>query len=553
MRKKSLATFLMAPAMVASLLAGCVDNNNAGESGGAAEPETAKPAGSHADAGKTEGGFADYSKGFPERVTLEIPVYERAFEGWNVQDNYYTRWIQQNFGDKYNVDVKFVPIARSNEVQDFEQLLASHKAPDIIFHYDMPQALAYNSEDVLQELNHDEIAFYAPTYWNNMKETIQTYGQVDGKNKFFFAKRPDADNFTTLIRKDWVEKVGMKVEDLTSLEKMNEMLVKWKEAGIGVLGGNLTRNNYIYSYGFRDWPIDPKWRALYSDLGVADFTTDATKLWLKNLNYQYNNGLIDKEFYLRDDDAKTKAEFVAGKTGTYGTYLTANTDVIAATLANNPEAEFAVLPPGAGSPEGKKPQQRAYWPFGFIMGINYESTDLERAAVWTYLEWMSQPENLFFLQNGVEGQNYTLDANGIAVKTPDFNGESKQAPNSNKDYWALVTEIAEYPDPAVTRKAFFKNWAPAGYEYLVEDLLKYRDETAEYRTPDALFSVTLEKVSEYKADLNSLFQELYVKIAIAPEAEFDALYEEAKKTYLESGYQDILDEKQAAIDAGQFK
>ncbi|GJM68657.1 hypothetical protein HMSSN036_08730 [Paenibacillus macerans] len=52
-----------------------------------------------------------------------------------------------------------------------------------------------------------------------------------------------------------------------------------------------------------------------------------------------------------------------------------------------------------------------------IMGINYESTDMERAAVWMYLEWMSQPENLFFLQNGVEGQNYTLDADGIAVKT----------------------------------------------------------------------------------------------------------------------------------------
>ena len=110
----------------------------------------------------------------------------------------------------------------------------------------------------------------------------------------------------------------MKVEDLTSLEKYNEMLMKWKEAGLGVAGGNLTRNILYYSYAFRDWPIDPKYRALYSDLGVADLTTADTERWLKNLNYQYNNGLIDKEFYLRDDDSKIKAEFVAGKTGTYG-------------------------------------------------------------------------------------------------------------------------------------------------------------------------------------------------------------------------------------------
>ena len=94
-------------------------------------------------------------------------------------------------------------------------------------------------------------------------------------------------------------------------------------------------------------------------------------------------------------------------------YLASNTDLFAATLKNNPKAQFAVIPPEAGVPEGRKPQGRAYWPFGFIMGINHESTEQERVAVWLYLEWMSQPKNLFFLQNGVEGQNYTLDADGL--------------------------------------------------------------------------------------------------------------------------------------------
>lgn len=83
--------------------------------------------------------------------------------------------------------------------------------------------------------------------------------------------------------------------------------------------------------------------------------------------------------------------------------------------------------------------------------------------------------------------------------------------------------------------------------------MKYYDEVAEFRTPDALFNVVLEKVNEYKADLNTLFQELYVKVVLSPEAEFDATYEAAKKTYLEAGYQEVLDEKQAAIDAGKFR
>ncbi len=550
MSKKRIVSLLMAIFMVISILSACSNDKNSNASSSPNEPS---PSASNTASESANSSNGDYSKGFPEKVNLEIPVYDRAFEGWNVTDNYYTRWVQKEFGDKYNINVKFVAIGRSTEVQDYQQLLASHKAPDIIFHYDMPQALAYYGEDVMQPLDWDEIAHYAPTYWKNMGEIIKQYGVVDGKNMFFYAARANTDNWVELIRKDWVEKVGMKVEDLTSLEKYNEMLMKWKEAGIGVGTEDLKRNNYTFNYAFRDWPIDVKDHTLYSDLGVADLTTPATERYLRNLNYQYNNGLIDKEFYLRDDEAKRKAEFVAGKTGSFGLYLSSNTDVMAATLKNNPEAQFAVLPPTARVPEGKKPQSRAYYPFGLIMGINYETTEQERAAVWMYLEWLSQPDNLFFFQNGVEGQNYTLDADGIAVKVADFSGESKLSNNNNKDYWALVVEIAQYPDPAVTRKAYLRNWAPPGYEYMAEEVLANYEKTNEYRTPDPLFSVVLEKVGEYKADLNSLYQELYVKIAIAPIDQFDATYEAAKKTYLDAGYQEILDEKKAAIDAGKFR
>ncbi|MBD2846336.1 ABC transporter substrate-binding protein [Paenibacillus sp. IB182496] len=552
MRKIRIAMLTMALVLVLSVLAACTDGNNGTDSNGNNTPPAGEGASDNGGNADADGEYADYSGGFPERVTLEIPVYERAFEGWNVTDNYYTRWMQQEFGDPNNIEVKFTPITRSSEVTDYEQLLASRRAPDIIFHYDMPQALAYYGEDVMQELDYGEIEHYAPTYWANMRATIEQYGSVNGERVFFFAARPAADNFTTLIRKDWVEQVGMKVEDLTSLETYNDMLAKWKEARLGVGGASLLQNNYTYSYPFREWPIDEQERALYSDLSVADLTWAASERYLRNLNTQYNNGWIDREFYLRNDDNKIKAEFVAGKTGTYGLYLTSNADVFAATLANNPDAEFAILPPRALIPEGYEPQGRAYWPFGLIMGINYESTPEERAAVWMYLEWMSQPDNLFFLQNGVEGQNYTLDADGIAVKEADYAGESKLSNNNNKDYWALVTEMAEYESAEVTRKAYLRNWAPPGYEGLAEVMLQYYDEVAEYRTPDALYSVVLETVGEYKADLNALFQELYVKLALAPEGEFDALYEDAKQTYLDAGYQEILDEKQQAIEAGQY-
>ena len=78
-------------------------------------------------------------------------------------------------------------------------------------------------------------------------------------------------------------------------------------------------------------------------------------------------------------------------------------------------------------------------------------------------------------------------------------------------------------------------------------MIQYRNETKPYQTPDPLFTVVLEKVTEYKADLNNLFQELYLDIILAPADQFDAKYEAAKQKFLDAGYQEILDEKQKRL------
>ncbi len=544
MLRKRFIPVLLAGAVSAGLLAGCNDNDKGNEAsptaGGSASPSASTS-------------LLDSSNKFPQAVTIDIPVYDRAYEGWNVTDNYYTRWIQKEMLEKHNVKVNFVQIARFNEVRDFEQLLSARKAPDLIFHYEMAQMLTYHGEEVLQPVNSEEIAKYAPTYWKKIGDTIEKYGSVNDKKMFLFAKRPDIGNFVSIVRKDWVEKVGMKVEDLTSLDKYHEMLMKWKQAGLGVAGAGLTRNIYNYSYAFRDWPVNPKDHALFSDMAVADFTSAATERWLKNMNYEYTNGLIDKEFYLRDDENKNKAEFVAGRTGTFGLYLTSNADVFAATKKNNPGATFAVLPPGWGVPAGKEAPARADWPFGLIMGINHTSTEQERVAVWLYLEWLSQPKNLFYLQNGVEGQNYKLDADGLPVKVADYKGESMLSQNNNKDYWSLVTEAVEFGSDELTAKVNRRNWTVPGQEHLTDDLFKYMKVGLEYRVTDPLFSVVLKKVNEHKADLNALFQELYLKIVMSPPEQFDKLYADAKKKFLEAGYQEILDEKLKAFEAGKVR
>lgn len=546
---KKAAALLMAAAMSTTLLAGC------GGSGDSTATSTSTGTDSSATSEtstESTGSYTDYSAGFPERVTIQIPVYDRGFENWDVTNNYYTNWIQQEFGEKYNVDVEFVAISRTNEVTDYMQMIAAGTAPDIIMHYDMPQAVAYYDQGALQTIDYDEVAFYAPTYWEKMKDTIETYGTVNDDKAFIFAERdPIYYNYVTLIRKDWCDQVGMAVP--TTWEELNAVADAWKAAGLGTINHELITKSFTYFYPWieADSAANQEELALYLDLNVAPFTWSATENYLRAMNEQYNNGELDPNFYLTTDDTMEKSKFVSGECGTYSFYISNGTDAISSLLANFPDAEVAVLnstPPIVA--DGYTPYYYEYPSYGMIMGINADSTDEERAAVYMYLEWLSQPENLTFMQYGVEGETYTVNENGINALVTDYTGESALSQNQNKDYWCLVVESISYGDEAKDLESNKLTLAPAGYEDLIQqsyDMCKANESNG---LISPIFTSVVESSSDYTADLTSLWQEAYVAcITCAPE-EFDSLYAEYSQEYLDAGYQEILDEKQALIDAG---
>jgi hypothetical protein len=96
-------------------------------------------------------------------------------------------------------------------------------------------------------------------------------------------------------------------------------------------------------------------------------------------------------------------------------------------------------------------------------------------------------------------------------------------------------------------------WAPPGYESLVDTLIANYRAGAQYRTPDPLWTVPIRAMDEYRADLNQLFQELYVRCITVPTAQFEATYTAACQTYLQAGYQAILTEKQRVIAANNYR
>ncbi len=544
---KKAAAVSLAAVMSASVLAACGGSSS---SSVAASSGSTDSTGGESSSESTAAEFTDYSAGFPERVTIEIPVYDRGFEGWNVTDNYYTQWIQQEFGEKYNVDVKYVAISRSNEVQDYMQLIAAGTAPDIIYHYDMPQAVAYYNEGAIQPVNYDEIAFYAPDYWANMQETIETYGKLDGENAFIFAARnPFQYTYVNVIRQDWLDQVGMEVP--TTLEEMTEVAKAWKEAGLGTIGLNLWQNSFTFAYPFIGETADQNDVSLYLDLNVASMTWDVTKACLQAYNTLYNEGLVDPEFYLNTDDAAWKAKFVSGEVGTYAFYISKNTDVFSSLKANDPNAEVAFVS-GYNVPADSHNYYYEYPAYGMVMGVNTNTSDEERAALYMFLNWMSQPENLTFLQNGVEGENYNLNEDGLPVPVADFAGESKLSNNNNKDYWCLVQETVDYGDEELNLKANIMNLAPEGYENLIQAAYDSAKANLDYGIVSTIYTKAVESSAEYSADLKALWVEGYVKCVTCKPEEFDATYEEYCQEYLDAGYQEILDEKQSLMDEGAY-
>lgn len=545
---KKAAAFALAAAMTTSLLAGCGGK----DSGSSSTASTGGTDSSATTETGTEGSYTDYSAGFPERVTLQIPVYDRGFENWDVTNNYYTKWIQQEFGEKYNVDVEFVAISRTNEVTDYMQMIAAGTAPDIIMHYDMPQAVAYYDQGALQEIDYDEVAFYAPTYWEKMKDAIQEFGSVNDETVFIFGNRdPIYYNWVTLIRKDWCDQVGMEVP--TTWDELNAVADAWQEAGLGTINHELITKSFTYFYPWieADSAANQEELALYLDLNVAPFTWSATENYLRAMNEQYNNGELDPNFYLTTDDAMEKSKFVSGECGTYSFYISNGTDVISSLQANFPDAEVAIL---NSTPslvdDGYSPYYYDYPNYGLIMGINADSTDEERAAVYMYLEWMSQPENLTYLQFGVEGETYNVNEDGVNVLVSGYTGEAALSQNQNVDYWCLVDASVTYGDEEKDLASNKLSLAPAGYEDLIQQSYDMCKANEQYGLVSPIFTSVVSSSSDYAADLTSLWQEAYVACITCKPEEFDSLYAEYSQEYLDAGYQEILDEKQSLIDAG---
>ena len=486
-------------------------------------------------------------KRYDEQVEIKIPVYDRGVQGQApVDNNYWTQYVQREFGDKYNIKVTYVPITRKDDVTVFNNLLAANEEPDIIFSYDYPIAMNFQSRGVYQPIDEEVLKLYAPTFYENTKD-LSEYAMVDGQRYFLTATRPKAYNWVTVIRQDWLEKAGLSMPQ--NYEEYLDVLRAFRDLKLG--GENTIpkteslKNAYLPNYAYRPYPMPEAENALYSDITVASLTYEATKKQLQALNQEYNEGLISPEWMLDKDGNQAQSDFASGKAGVLGFYLSQTPPILQTLMQNVPDAKVAFLDSKATTPEGVVPASREDWPFGMISGISANCEHPE--AVLMYFEWMSQPDVLYTMQNGIEGKTYNL-VNDIPVMVTDYSGEERMNYNSNKDMWAIVTEGKDYGSDEKNLEVQKTTYAPEGFEYLIQDSYDNYQEIKEYAYTDFLFDRSLESLSTYTETLKSKWEVIQVDLITCKPEEFESKYEAACKEYLDAGYQEVLDEKTAVYE-----
>jgi putative aldouronate transport system substrate-binding protein len=495
---------------------------------------------------------------FTETVEITVPVYDRSKEGYPaVDNNYWTKWVQENFGDKYNVKVSYVAIPRNDVMTKYSLLIAAGDTPTILMEYDYPKVAQWANDGAMATIDLEAFAQVAPTYYQKMVDNNQLQYTKLGDDTFFVLSERPYYNVTythaTFVRKDWLDAVGKGVP--TNYAEYTAAIDAIMAAGLtdqAPAGLWLPNAGYVANFAFRNFPVNEEEWAMHSSLGTPSLPWEATKKLLKRQNAEYNKGYFSTEYDLAADDSQAKTDFINGKLYSYGNYMSANVDWLTAFYENNPKAELAIANVTTAVEPGvvEVPSYRADNPFGMIVGFSSSATEDQLKAAWMYMEWMSQEETLFTLENGVEGVTYTMNESGLPIVDANYRGEEMLNHNNNIDMTCVVhaskvTGAIEDSIRLITPQGLPQDF----YDQLLQNY-KNLVEASKYAYSDPVFSVTINSESEYSATLLSLYQEYSVQLTKCKPEEFDALYDEFSKKYLEAGYQEIIDERLAAYKAG---
>lgn len=490
-----------------------------------------------------------------EWTTLRVEMYDRSIAGFNVEDCWQLRYIQKNFGDPNKIKVEWVSVSRWEEGEILSRQLAGGTAPDLCMTYGTNLLQQYIDQGGIKPLD-ELLEKYGQDIPKFLGAEVMQYGQFDagnGMEQYYLpARRIIVATRSMFIRQDWLEKLNMDVP--TNVEELYAYLKAVKEQN---LGGERTVpfstdlyspdpfNGLVYQMdSFVDYSqiTEEDWFAYHR----LHYLLPGAKEAIRWMNKFYNEGLVTDYFGIGNSD-QTDADRVQGYVGFWG----GNWDMAwrqeylyAQELEKNvPGASWLACDPFKAV-DGPTLHE-TYTAAGQALFIPESTSDEAAVAAIKYLNWMVQPENLFALQNGEMGYNYTqVDENGIPTDIKNIN----DVDDAHKMHMFDGVPICNgfYYGSDELNYAATANGFP-GYEDAVAHSLKVANEGA---YEPVSFTRTIQARVDYGSTVTSKEADLLVQAVTCAPEQFDAIWEKYVNEILQSGGQEIIDEQRAAYQEG---
>jgi len=482
-----------------------------------------------------------------ERTALTVEVFDRSVPGYNATDNFMTEWIHERVAEDLGFDIEFYAVPRTEEVEKLNLLLATGGAPDLSFTYSEAAVSSYIRNGGLTDLT-DLLPAYAPRVQEYLGASLLDYGKWDGRQWTIPAKRVFTGSHSGFIRQDWLDALGLSVP--TTQEEFYDVLVAFRDEDPGNTGGKVIPFGLTLDPNNIDWTsrllvdsfittTDPE------DLACMErWTLPGYKEGIRFLNRLYNDGLVSPNFALDKDGQQYVKDIVEGNIGT----LIHNFDHpyrptpgLSTELANNVlGARF--VPFNAFPDRNGQYTKMIYPPRGLFVIVPRFSDKAEIGM--QYLNWMIDPEVLFFLQNGNMGEQYLRLRNGIPVDfIPNDRLPPSQKYNSTGDLSFLVNG-REFGSTERNLEAL--SFGYPGYE---EEVRQAMEISVLDGVPTFRFDVIIEGEAEHRQELSAKGAELFVKSITCSSADFDEVYDSLTAEYMALGGAAIEAEKRAAYRA----
>jgi putative aldouronate transport system substrate-binding protein len=480
-------------------------------------------------------------------VTLRVGIFDRGNSpaGVTVSNNYWTNWVQKNFGDPNNIKVEYVPIPRTDATGKLNAMMSSGDAPDIAF-ASTDNLLPYNyaKQGGLMDIT-KLVDQYGPNLKKYLGETLN-YGKVDGVQYSIPGRRVNLGKYDWLIRQDWLEKLNMPMPKTT--EEVYQTLKAFKEKDPGQTGGKTIPLGFSLTaasieplvWSFLNKSTDEQRYTLSQKIGYP-ILLPGHKDAVRFMNKLYNEGLMSPDFALDKDRKKLLQDVMTGKVGMYsedlGQSFQDNPGVMKVLTQNITGANLAPVDPYTNE-EGKhlKPQ---YVSTGFYLMIPASSKRGVEAI--KYLDWMAQDDVMFTLMHGEEGKDYKM-VDGLPQRI-----ESAETTNKmyNSNDIVMITQGEDFGSKeknlqsvAAAVPVQFRENLKKAYEMSMTDTIDY-----------ANFEKPIEAEVKYAPTLQDKYYEIIVKSVMSKKEDFDKTYDEMIKDYMESGGDAIMKERTEAYKA----